>query len=232
MNDEIPLDETALSVIHEGRLAIVPTDLNRARVQRAVQTKLAADVPTLHRSWSDRVTWAKWAGAIGVTGAVATGFAYFSRHLPEARVVPTPHSANQNPPSERAAPIAAPAITSVPDAPLVSAAAPSARPALPAVQNSSVRSEQLAEEIELLASANASIRSGEGSRALQLLREFDRRFANAVLKEERAAAGVLALCAAGRQAEAKATADRFAARWPRSPLLPRISSSCASGKQQ
>lgn len=232
MNKETLLNETARSVITEGRDAIIPTELNRARVRRAVEVKLAAHVAELHRNWPERVAWVKWAGAIGVTGAVATGFAYWSRHLPIVPVQPTPHFAGQNQSGEPSAPISAPTILSAPDAPFASVPAPAAHPALPAAQSSSVRSEQLAEEIGLLASANAAIRSGEGSRALQLLREFDRRFANAVLKEERSAAGVLALCAAGRQAEAKAAADRFVTRWPRSPLLPRISGSCASGKQQ
>ena len=45
--------------------------------------------------------------------------------------------------------------------------------------------------------------------------------------EERAAASVLALCAAGRAADARAQADRFARRSPRSPLLARIAGSCA-----
>ena len=45
--------------------------------------------------------------------------------------------------------------------------------------------------------------------------------------EERAAASVLALCAAGRTSEARAAAKRFSSRWQRSPLSARVSKSCA-----
>jgi outer membrane protein assembly factor BamD (BamD/ComL family) len=72
---------------------------------------------------------------------------------------------------------------------------------------------------------------GDPNGALELLRQYDRRFPTGRLQAERAAAGVLALCGAGRSTEAKAAAERFQRRWPRSPLAPRVASTCARGSK-
>jgi hypothetical protein len=92
------------------------------------------------------------------------------------------------------------------------------------------RSQQLGAEIELLARVNAAVNAGEGGRALELLGEYDRKFKPSILGEERAAASVLALCAAGRTGEARAAAERFTRTWQRSPLLGRVAGSCAGAR--
>jgi hypothetical protein len=74
---------------------------------------------------------------------------------------------------------------------------------------------------------NAAVNAGNGKRALELLAEYDREFRPAILGEERAAASILALCAAGRSAEARAAAKRFSDKWQHSPHSARISKSCA-----
>jgi hypothetical protein len=89
------------------------------------------------------------------------------------------------------------------------------------------RSAELAAEIALLAQVNVAINSGHADRAFALLREYDHRHSPGVLREERAAAGVLALCAAGSVGAARSAAERFEKRCPRSPLLARIDGSCA-----
>jgi outer membrane protein assembly factor BamD (BamD/ComL family) len=78
-----------------------------------------------------------------------------------------------------------------------------------------------------LTEANAAIKRGDVARASQLLDGYDQRFPSGKLAEERAAAGILALCASGRTQSAKSEASRFLERWPRSPLVARIKASCA-----
>jgi hypothetical protein len=95
------------------------------------------------------------------------------------------------------------------------------------MQPKTSRSQQLGAEIELLARVNAAVNAGDGGRALELLAEYDRKFRPSILAEERAAASILALCAAGRTGEARAAAEQFRRRSPRSPLLGRIAGSCA-----
>ncbi len=89
------------------------------------------------------------------------------------------------------------------------------------------RSDDLPGEIALLAQANAATNAGDADRALALLQQYDRRYGAGALREERAAAGVLALCAADRIDAARAAAEHFRKRWPRSPLSGRIAASCA-----
>ena len=49
-----------------------------------------------------------------------------------------------------------------------------------------------------------------------------------VLAEERAAMRVFTLCGMGKIEEAHLEAERFLARWPRSPQAPRVRAGCAS----
>ena len=62
----------------------------------------------------------------------------------------------------------------------------------------------LAEEVALLSRAETALHSGRPQLALEALKEHERKFSNGLLKEERIAARVQALCALGRNAEANA----------------------------
>jgi len=70
------------------------------------------------------------------------------------------------------------------------------------------------------------LRDGSPSEALAVLDEQDVRFRHGRLQEERAAARVLALCQAGRTAEAKSLAAHFEQAWPRSNLRARVHAAC------
>jgi outer membrane protein assembly factor BamD (BamD/ComL family) len=83
--------------------------------------------------------------------------------------------------------------------------------------------------LALLTQVNAAIQRDDVARAGELLRSYDQRFPSGKLAEERAAAGILVLCASGRTQSASAEARRFVERWPRSPLVARIKASCAAG---
>jgi hypothetical protein len=72
-----------------------------------------------------------------------------------------------------------------------------------------------------------ALREGRPGDALRLLAEQEHAFARGALHEERAAARVLALCAAGRIAEARSARERFLASYPQSPAAERVRASCA-----
>lgn len=80
----------------------------------------------------------------------------------------------------------------------------------------------LAEERRLLESARAELARGSAARALELLEEHRRRFPSGRLSEEREALVVRALASAGRVDEARARAEAFHARYPRSVLRPAV----------
>lgn len=81
-------------------------------------------------------------------------------------------------------------------------------------------------ETEALRLAQQALRDEMPQQALSLLDEQDLRLRNGQLRQERAAARVLALCQVGRVGEARAQALRFERLWPRSALLGRIRSAC------
>jgi len=82
----------------------------------------------------------------------------------------------------------------------------------------------LAAETHRLREARAALKGGDASRALSLLDEQSA--AGPQLREERAAARVLALCDLGRVDDARAAAARFLAESPRSPMADRVRASC------
>jgi len=72
----------------------------------------------------------------------------------------------------------------------------------------------------------AALRGGRPAEALRLLDGQARRFPQGALVEERAASRVFALCAAGRQTEARERAAGFLQRYPDSLLGDRVKESC------
>ncbi len=171
---------------------------------------------------------AKVTVAVVTVGAVVgTGVYVYPRYIAKQDVSrPATHSAPHAPAARPLPPVDAPAV--VIDAPAVAPArAPSKRrvavaPA-PVIESASA----LKEETALLGGANAALGRGDVKRALALLDDYDRRPGSGVLAEERAVTGILASCAAGRLDAARAGAQRFRARWPRSPLAARVDGSCA-----
>jgi hypothetical protein len=86
--------------------------------------------------------------------------------------------------------------------------------------------DELRAETDALRLAQRALRDGDATRALALLDEQDRSYRSGLLGQERAAARVMALCQAGQADQARAEAASFERRFPRSPLVPRVRSSC------
>lgn len=85
----------------------------------------------------------------------------------------------------------------------------------------------IAAEVALLRKAQASLREGDGDASLKTIDALAAKHPDGALREERDAARVFALCAAGRQDDARIEALRFLARYPSSVQVPGVRASCA-----
>jgi hypothetical protein len=226
---DVELGPEEKSLIAAAREANPPSQTQRARVSRGLQVKLAtgAAVPLLAGSTA-LATVGKIGAGIALVAVLGTGTAYVVTARPAHRA---PTAAPERP----AAP-AAPAMAPMAVPPIIPAQAPSvagaragaAHPRIPAHRRAATSSPDvdLAGELALLTQVNAALKSGDVARAGQLLRAYDQRFASGALAEERAAAGILLLCASGSTQSASLAARHFVERWPRSPLVARIKASC------
>jgi hypothetical protein len=90
--------------------------------------------------------------------------------------------------------------------------------------------DSLIAETERLREAHGALRGGDPEKALALLSEQAAEGEGQKLREERAAARVLALCKLGRVDEANAEAAAFLAQNPRSPLADRVRNACPKSR--
>lgn len=102
-----------------------------------------------------------------------------------------------------------------------------AKPGAGTFPDETPRSSDLSREARALSVVQRAVRDGRSSEALALLDQQDRDFPQGELRQERVAARVVALCAAGRASEARALAASFLAQAPRSPLAARMRTVCA-----
>lgn len=86
--------------------------------------------------------------------------------------------------------------------------------------------DRLLDETQALAKVQDALSRHDPNLAWTLLEQQDRQFPSGQLGEERAAAKVLALCAAGRTTEANEARERFIAMHPQSPLVNRVMTDC------
>jgi hypothetical protein len=102
-----------------------------------------------------------------------------------------------------------------------------AKPSAGTFPDQAPRSSDLSREARALSGVQRAVRDGRSSEALALLDQQDRDFPEGELRQERVAARVVALCAAGRASQARALAASFLAQAPRSPLAERMRTVCA-----
>ena len=86
--------------------------------------------------------------------------------------------------------------------------------------------DSLLAETQRLREAHGAMQNGDAEKALELLSEKAAEDEGQKLREERAAARVLALCKLGRVEEAQAEAEAFLSQNPRSPLADRVRKAC------
>jgi hypothetical protein len=225
------------SLLDAARDAHDPSAADRARIRAKVAARVGAGA---------FATTAAVAGASGTArGALKAGIAAVvgGAILVGGLWWKSAHEPQPAPPIQTAPVVAAPAPTPTPvvDPGLEPATVPVeslapviekrvAQPA-PVATDTQPRQEgqsTLEAELALLRDAKKALDDGDSSRALGILDEHQRRFPNGILVEERASTRVLALCAAGRTAEARASAQDFLAKYPRSPSAPRVRASCGA----
>lgn len=143
---------------------------------------------------------------------------------PEATQPPAPSHARRAP---RASPASVPPAT-VPPATASPATVSPAREPEAAEPEAAPSASSLAAEVALLRRAQAAINQGDADAALRILAEHASQHPSGVMAAEREAARVVALCRAGREAEARAASARFLRAHPQSPLRARVQSACAT----
>ncbi len=88
----------------------------------------------------------------------------------------------------------------------------------------------LAAETRLLDRARKAVAGGRAGEALSILRDAQTRFPNGVLKQERAALRVVALCDAGKHEAGRKAAAAFSRAHPRSALRGRVDAACPQSR--
>jgi hypothetical protein len=168
---------------------------------------------------------AKWTAVGATLGTLTAGAATLARDVPRvAQRVPSSVSpAPARLESNRAAPIfSEPGVTgawttaSVP----VPAIAPPHKPAVttaPSATGVALDAETLAEEVKSVDGARAALAAGEAARAVSLLDEYERRFAERRFAPEALYLRMEALVSLGLTAQARATAERLLMTYPNSP---------------
>lgn len=215
------LSPKARALLRSGRALHRPTDADRERIQNALRNRLGAAI-LLASSGAEgkalvpRPRWPLISSA--VVSAGLAGVALFIAFRPPS----LPPSASPAPPAPvLARPSAVPPLPPPPDrsAPAVIAAntssVPPQRPAR----------DRLAQEVALLSRATSDLHAGRAAEALGVLDEYQRKFPNGLLAQERRAARAQALCALGRRSEAESELERLA---PKSLAAARARQACGS----
>jgi hypothetical protein len=173
----------------------VPAPAPLARGRRVLRIALAASI----------------AVAVGAVGAVAALRGFGARH---SDVAP----ADGTPPAPRRSVSGGGHASTEPPAP--AAESEPARPVRSARFGS--KADPFTAELDLLQRAHGAYTRRDFSAALALIADHARRFPNGHLAEQREALRVRSLAGAGHADEAHRAAAAFAARFPRSVLLPRV----------
>lgn len=106
---------------------------------------------------------------------------------------------------------------------------PRAAPTTTATATSVAHGEDLAKERAVLDVARSALGRGDAASTLVAVAEHERTFPRGALAEEREALAIQALALQGRSADARARADRFRKRFPRSMLLPAVDAVVGGG---
>jgi hypothetical protein len=185
--------------------------LERARsTETGASTHMADALPVARRRALAITLAASVAFVVGAAGA-AVALRGRAHSEPRATLPASPHTEVATCPTPSALP---PASQVSPQ--------PSAEPKPARPEPSVTARESYTAELGLLQRAQAAYADRNFATTLLLVSEHTRRFPNGRLAEEREALHVRALRGAGREEEASRAASAFAARFPRSALVPRL----------
>lgn len=238
MNDLDPIDDELSRLFADERVAHVPEPVARAEVLARVEKSLllaslaqgtatggGAKAGASFGSGVGALSRLKAALVVGALGTFAAGVVVGRASAPHAAPEPAPSASGSVSlvfvPS--ASESSAAAVESVP--PAVVSVVPTARVApsvAPSASAVTAVAGDLAKEQVLLDTARAALARGRADDALAAVASHATQFPQGRLAEDREAVAVQALAAAGRLDEARARAQRFRARYPRSIYLPAI----------
>jgi hypothetical protein len=218
-----PKSDMAVLLEHGRVIPPIPSSVRARSLERARSTEAGAfaepaEVLPVARRRAMAITLA--ASVAFVVGAAGAALALRGRAHNEPRVTlpPSPHQEV----ASCSTPSALPPASQVAPQPIVETKTARPEPSLTA-------RESYTAELSLLQRAQAAYTDRNFATTLLLVSEHARRFPNGRLAEEREALHVKALIGAGREVEARKAASAFAARFPRSALLPRLGHDSSSG---
>ena len=234
------LEGRAKAIVEAGRTADLPSRADHDRIKHAVLLQIAAGTAVAGTAAAGTLSLGAKAGlavlAVTLVGGGAVGVLKLhyldsspvspAHVAPAVRAMPTP-----------AAPVVVPAGPAVQEALVVPAAGEEtidtrkverARRAITASNRTEKAAEldQLNAEVEVLKRAREELRQRRPARALDALAEYDRRFGQGVLAEERQAMAAIAACQATPGPAARAQAEAFLRQAPTSPLRERVREVC------
>lgn len=234
------LSPDAAALLHAGRAALRPGAPDRERVFQSLQGVLTASatVGGPQDSSGSKAAVGSHAGlhgwVIGGVAAIALGAgAIVSAHpwarsslrlepeprSPTAAVTEWVPSDSPSPAVREWIPSDGPSPSEIPVHKQLPAGEGRSSPRTAARSAARPASDFLQEEVRLLSKAEQQMNDGLSSDALRTLDEHERRFPTGALAEERMAARVQALCALGRNSEARGELRRLAHAYPGSPHL-------------
>jgi hypothetical protein len=197
------LDPESRELFRAARNALRPSATDRLRIRDALRWRITgiSHVPT-PGSATSAGSGLGWLSFSALAAAVVVGGVLLAPRSPEAPSVPSLLRSAE-------APVTAPARAVAP-APLSSAAPTPTRAPTPEVRSSAKPrpSDSLAQEVALLSRAETELHAGRFSAALQLLNAHQKTFPRGLLRQERVAARIQALCGLGRVKEANADLAR------------------------
>lgn len=205
----LELGPQARALFEAERGALRPTSADRKRIAVALSARLGAgafpfglDAPPASSPAPASGHWFGWPAISVMAGVVVSGgLALSTLRASELKAPPVVITTAQ---AALPAPSAPPAPTA--PAPEVEAATP---PGAGAASAGRRAPDRLAEEVAILSRAETELHAGRYQGALRVLEEYERKFHNGKLAQERAAARILALCGLGRTTEANAALARL-----------------------
>jgi len=237
------LDPRARAIIEAAREGDGPSHADHDRIKRAILLQLAAGaVVSAGAAGSTAAAGTlSIAAKVGLTvlavsvagGGVATYVKVRGHH--EAATVERAHE-RQVKAAREDPPLAATAVLSeepvLPPASATPRRPDKPRRPEPLKEEAMPTQDRLSAEVDVLKQARQELRLGRPAQALQVLADYDHRFGEGTLGEERRALSAIAACQAQPGAAARASAAAFLRSAPRSPLAERVRAACATQPQQ
>jgi ElaB/YqjD/DUF883 family membrane-anchored ribosome-binding protein len=238
------LEPRARAIVEAGRTADLPSRADHDRIKRAVLLEVAAGTAMAGTATAGTLSLGAKAGlavlAVTLVGGGAVGVLKLREGdaHPAARVrgapanpmglTPAAPTMASPEPAAQAAPVALDPTEDTVDVRKVERV----RRAIVAIGRAEKAAEldQLDAEVQVLKRAREELRQRRPERALDALREYDRRFGRGVLAEERQAMAALAGCQAKPGQAARARAEAFLRQAPASPLRERVREACITSR--